>query len=545
MNDNIDVLTQCIVSDFGEIISEPNMHLADRRLLDVIKHHGLGVGLLALHQRGLATGHIPRANPTGPVLEQNTATDKFVWVHVPARAQRGDRAALVARGIINESPDPNRLIFHEDALVGIFSFNLPQIEDLYRDRRPQDVVSDLLTCLEAQDLLEQVDLNSRQVQFTDIRTAEKIRKDLARHASGRAFVRTDKSFDGGEIWLPDRYEHSQIRQILKNALEHKQPCRYCSIRELNPREDIASTRTIPDWEQRYGFAIRRSYELGFTPFPFGEPDLVCHFLAWDNPSIREIVNNMDLQAYSVGDLTRLTCAINMDIETYCAAIDTPFTPFVGVCNHWAGNSLFHQHFQFFRMPNLPLTCAAAQRDVAIHAATGLKVQRLSWPTPAYRIVMNDPVRADLLADLADAVAVLWNNLSNPKERIEICNKFVIDNHTQNTIVHQIGAAVEIYFIPRLRSKLDTLPRKGVKKTNLAVLEVTGYLFIDQPEHWKIIAGLSPDDRNQFGERALEDVAPDDARILEFEDQLQCRLGAQVHDLQVINHAEQAPPRQNG
>ncbi len=516
-----------IATSFDQIIREPNMQVARRHLLKVTKNHGLGVGLLVLHQRGLATGHIPRSSPADPVKHLDGKEDKFVYVHAPIRAIRRSRNALVERGIMNDSPDPNRLIYHEDGLVGTFSFRLSQIKGLHPASRPQDVVSDLLTCLEAQDLLEQAELDSWQVQFKDLRAADKIRKDLITYSTQRVFVRTDKGFDHLKVWLPAVYDRPEIRAILKTALEYKAPCNYCGVRELNPLEDIASTSLVQDWEERYGFSMSRSYEFGFTFAPFGDPNAVCHFLAWDNPSISEVVNNMDLQAYSFGDLVRLTCAINKDIQVYCDAAKIPFTPFVGICNHWAGNSIYHQHYQFFRIPSLPLTHVEVGREVLVHHNAGLKLQRLSWFAPVYRIVMNDPVRVDALSDLADAIAMLWNELSKPEERIEIGNEIVINNNTQNTIVTQQGAAAEAYFIPRLRSKLDTVPRQGIKKTNLAVLEASGYLLIDDPKDWEIIVSLSPAERNQFGEGALGDVAPDEARIREFEDELQIRLGPQV------------------
>jgi len=378
--------------------------------------------------------------------------------------------------------------------------------------------------LEAQGLLKEAALDSWQVQFKDVRARDRIRKDCEKY-SQRVFVRTDKEFDHLTISLPVPYDQPKIRDILKTALMYKQPCNYCGVRELIPLEDMTSTSLVPDWKQRYGFSMSRSYEFGFTFAPFGEPDAVCHFVACDNPSIGEVVNNQDLQAYSFGDLVRLTCAVNKDIETYCATAEIPFIPFSGVCNHWAGNSIYHQHYQFFRIPNLPLTCAQVAKDLLVHHHPGLEVQRMSWPTPAYRIVMNPPVDVSKLSDLADKVAVTWRDLSRPTERIQIGNEIKIENHTQNTIVTQNDpGVVEAYFVPRLRRKLDAAPRPGVPtKTNLGVMEVAGYLLIDSPTDWEIIANLSPADRNAFGKRALEDVAPDDARIMQLEGALRPKL----------------------
>jgi hypothetical protein len=132
-----DALTTRIVSDFNEIICGPNMEEANRRLLAVARCRGLGVSLLVQHQRGLASGHIPRTDPDEPVQELNTAADQFWWIHAPGRALRSARAALVARGIMNRSPDPSRLIYHENDLIDAFSFDLTQIAALCSPRSHQ------------------------------------------------------------------------------------------------------------------------------------------------------------------------------------------------------------------------------------------------------------------------------------------------------------------------------------------------------------------------------------------------------------------------
>jgi len=44
-----DALTARIVYNFNQIIREPNMQVAKRDLLDVIKKYNLGVGLRVLH----------------------------------------------------------------------------------------------------------------------------------------------------------------------------------------------------------------------------------------------------------------------------------------------------------------------------------------------------------------------------------------------------------------------------------------------------------------------------------------------------------------
>jgi hypothetical protein len=58
------VLTTRIVYNFNQIIPEPNMQVAKRGLLDVIKKYNLGVGLRVLHQPSLATGTFSNRVPS-------------------------------------------------------------------------------------------------------------------------------------------------------------------------------------------------------------------------------------------------------------------------------------------------------------------------------------------------------------------------------------------------------------------------------------------------------------------------------------------------
>ncbi len=513
-----DLIEKQVTADFGPNIREPSSQKARQGLFDIFGRHGLGVGMLVLHQRGMSTGHIPVSAGAAPVQLIGGCSDSFIYAHAPVRTIRRDHETLTKRGIVSEYPDPNRLVYHEDSLVGVFSFELARIKNLFPDTEPRNIVTDLLACLESGGVLKEASMDSWQVQFKDQRAAERIRRSRDADVQ-RIFVRTGRAFDPSNIRLPSNYDRDEIREILREELKYKAPCNYCSVRELYPKEDVASTCFVPDWSKRYRFSMNRSYEFGFTFAPFGEPEKVCHFLAWDHPSIAEVVNNMDLQEYSFGDLVRLTCVVNQDVETYCDARQIPFDPFWGVCNHWAGNSIYHQHYQFCRSIDLPIQKAGLTKSLLAHGRTGIGVHRLRWPIPVYRIVSGGEGGVDGVSELADKIAGLWSALGPPEERIDIGNGIIINNHTQNTIVTKEREKVEAYFVPRLRTKLDTSLHMGIRKTNLAALEAAGYMIIDDPGEWALITGLSHEDRRRFGQAALKDIAPDEARIRMFENKL--------------------------
>ena len=98
----------------------------------------------------------------------------------------------------------------------------------------------------------------------------------------------------------------------------------------------------------------RNYQLGFTFAPVGKPEEVCHFLAWDFPHINDVVMSMEPHAASFSDLVTLVQVINDDIRQFCRTDKRRPPepgPIYGVCNHWAGNTIYHQHYQFFQLPH--------------------------------------------------------------------------------------------------------------------------------------------------------------------------------------------------
>jgi len=120
-------------------------------------------------------------------------------------------------------------------------------------------------------------------------------------------------------------------------------CNYCSAAEINPCEVVVSIEGAR-------FGLSRNYRLGFTYAPFGNPLSVVHFLAWHHAP-RPL--NMNRTPVTFSDLVEMTRRINTSIVEFFAGAGVNDYPVIdGVSNGWAGNTIYHQHFQFFQ-PEYP------------------------------------------------------------------------------------------------------------------------------------------------------------------------------------------------
>ena len=125
-------------------------------------------------------------------------------------------------------------------------------------------------------------------------------------------------------------------------------CNYCSAAEINPCEVVVRIEGAR-------FGLSRNYELGFTYAPFGNPLSSVHFLAWHyaagGPGSHPL--NMNRTSVTFSDLVAMTRRINTSIAEFFAGTGVTDLPVIdGVSNGWAGNTIYHQHFQFFR-PEYP------------------------------------------------------------------------------------------------------------------------------------------------------------------------------------------------
>lgn len=507
---------EAVISDpeiYGKIISMTDMNQVSEELRGVVQRDGLGVALLVAQHHGLEIGHIPeypggtasspRSGEGASVMSDRQGCP-YVFVHVPVRQFRSDKAELVSRGIMNRNVNQDRLIYHEDGLVGNFSF---QDRGSYGLTEPD--IEDILIALAKQGALRKANINHpRQIQFKDPEARRPIKK------SGKEiYVRVeDRPLTRG-VKLPGAHNTEQIREYIGRELRRRTACNYCSAQALTPHE--ATIHSAHAMQRDHDLGTVRNYELGFTFAPFGNPREVCHFLAWDFPQIDDLLINMEPQDYSFGDLMRLVRIINRDIREFCGRHSASPFPISGCCNHFAGNSIYHQHYQFFHIPDLPLLRASgATRLLATYS--GISVERVDkWPSPAYLIRSPGPGRDAEVMDVAEHVARQWCRLSEGKDMF-YGNGIALDNHTQNifgTIVDDRPVAV---FIPRDRRNLHALDQAtGFEKRNAGVLEMMGYFVIDDPGVFDEIS------RPAFARRALGDfwlarLSPDMDVIREFE-----------------------------
>jgi hypothetical protein len=442
---------------FGEVVSCPDTAVVDgelRRIAADPQAGGLGVALLVAWQQGLATGHVPTDGESLRRLAPS-ADCPYSFVHVPVRRFRGNHAELARRGILTADPDPTRLDFHEDAL-------------LTRSEAPEAALDDAVRA----GLLERTTPDDPRIRYTE--------------GSARP---------SGPVYLPVGRGRADDPRIA-TALVTRRPCTYCSGAALNPAEATVRA-TVP--------GAVRSYRFGFTFAPVGDPRAVCHALGWDAPDDGTPVLDMEPRPFSVGDLVHLVRTINDDIAGFCHrhGVDPP-PALTGACNHWAGNSIHHQHYQFFRLDELPLLRASARPRSPSVTDGEVEARRVAWPCPAYLVEGADP---DRVTDVAGRVAEAWHR-SGP-------------DRTQNLLVTVHGGRTAVIVIPRLRHRVDTSTttlRDGttLRKSNAAVLEMAGYFVIDDPAHFEALASLTDRERGRLATSWLDELSPDPSEVTDFE-----------------------------
>jgi hypothetical protein len=507
---------EAIREKYHAVIAMTDMNEVNEALRRIAAEAGLGVAILVAWQHGLRIGHIPlERDRSGRVKRRQAeliaASDHcpYVFAHVPVRRIRGSKPELVELGIMNRDADPAWFIYHEDGLIGTFSFRDPASVKLTGE--------DIRAILEAfarQGVLIRANVDNRQIQFKDPAARRHI-EESGEHVYVRA---ENQPLDKG--MLPGALDREDVRDYVVRALEKKSACNYCSVQAFNPHEATIHSAHISAgsgrWEE--DLATVRNYQLGFTFAPFGDPREACHFLAWDFPHINDLVMNMDPQAYSFSDLIRLVRVINRGIGEFCDAsqADRPPEPISGFCNHWAGNSIYHQHYQFLRIAGLPLVRALdSARPLVTYR--GIQVRKPGgWPAPAFLITAPGPGRDREVMEVADRVAREWRVL-NEGEDLSYGNGIVIENHTQNIFVTADGDRVSAIFIPRDRRRIDTSgPGNLLQKKNAGTLEMMGYFVIDDPHDFGELRKTSPEELRKLGDSWLSELAPDAAAIEEFE-----------------------------
>jgi hypothetical protein len=514
-------ISDVIRTKFSHILDAKSTYDANEALREVAKDHGLGVAILVAWQHGLCKPH-RHIDPWG--LEPRPAEeepDPYMFVHVPARQHRSDTGMLMKMKLFNPDADPASLVYHEDGLIGTFSFLEPEPEDLH-----EDDIDEILHVLAQHEILGPANIENRQIQFKDLEVKRRI------EASGKqVYVKIDHNPiepESPDPRLPAGYEREDIWKYLIKSLKYKSACNYCSLQAFSPHEVTVNSAyaRVPSWWPDKKATVR-NYQFGFTFAPMGDPHKVCHFLAWDFPHISDLVMNMEPQSYSIRDLVSLVRIINYDIAVFCHNEGVENLQISGMCNHWAGNSIYHQHYQFFRMAPLPLLLASEQSEVLL-TYQGVEVRKLSasWPAAAF-IIRSSGARSDeVVIKVADSLAREWRVLNEGEDDNRFANKITIKNHSQNIFATIDDGRLAVVFIPRQLDKLNA-ESNGIKKKNAGVLEMMGYFLIDEPKDFNVIESMEAQQRKALGDSWLAKLGPPAKLIEKLEDKLRVCLSTEV------------------
>lgn len=494
-------------------------YVASEKLHKIAMREGLGVAIMAAWYHGLEFGHIwgggfKKLDGTfeGPIesLDPVEGVCPYLFVHVPVRKYRSNIDQLVQLGIMNKEADPASLIYHEDGLVSMLSFPQPRKDKAGNQLAlTDDQIAEILDALSYWGSLLPANVNNRQIQFKDDAAKRKIRA-----AGGPVYV-VNRMPNWDRDRLPSGLQSEEIRAYITGVLAKKRPCNYCSVQALNPREvTIHSTHVhtfaeLEDEEPPMHDELRtvRNYQLGFTFSPVGDPEQICHFLAWDFPHINDVVMNMEPHAYSFSDLIKLVQVINEGIQHFCRNHGVPAPePIYGACNHWAGNSIYHQHYQFFRLPHIPLLEAGHERQlVTEYQDVGVYEVGAEWPARAFVVKAKGPAQDDRVLVVADRIARQWRLLSEGDDKSDD-KSISISLNTHNTFVAQSPDGLVAVFIPRHRTKLSATVGNLTKK-NAGVLEMLGYFVIDELSVFEKIKAMDPRERAELARFWLDELTP--------------------------------------
>jgi hypothetical protein len=261
-----------------------------------------------------------------------------------------------------------------------------------------------------------------------------------------------------------------------------------------------------------------SYTLGFTFAPFGRPDDVIHFLAWDRPTEEGVEPlNMDLQPSTTRDLLALVRELNRGIEAYFAEAGIAVFPRLdGIFNGWAGSTIYHQHYQFFKPENaMPVRGSGVEKS---WRRSGSTICRRRWPLPVYSVSSECPERA---ADMAQGLARDWVAMD---KGVRHSQNLYVPGDTGGIAGCARGEHV-VFLWPRTRTA-DYENRTGVSvdgktspipgKKGLASLEAAGAFIIDDPEAWAYIESCTSEQRAELAETWHRAVSPEEERVREWE-----------------------------
>ncbi len=340
-------------------------------------------------------------------------------------------------------------------------------------------------------------------------------------------------------------QHLWNRSALVTHEQVSNACNYCSAAEINPCEVVVRIEGAR-------FGLSRNYGLGFTFAPFGNPLSAVHFLAWHyasgGPSARPL--NMNRTPITFSDLVEMTRRINTSIAEFFAGTGIREHPVIdGVSNGWAGNTIYHQHFQFFQpeyscpITNEALLDAGAvdhghgrPQPVTVLESEDIRISRLAWETPIYKISADDSINIGLVGnDMAGVWRLLGGAALVPyrsfPEDYEPREGEMVPVHTQNLYVPGSERGRVAYILLRDKRRIDFLPgpndyvnivtgRRAQPKTNIAVLEATGTMIVDDQASFEEMRGWSPDDISAQVAMMTAAIQPDERKVRRFEKSVQ-------------------------
>jgi hypothetical protein len=324
----------------------------------------------------------------------------------------------------------------------------------------------------------------------------------------------------------------------KKIISHegdKNPCFYCSAGEMNPNEVVV---TLP----KENLGLCRNYCFGFTFAPFGNPLRVCHFLAWDSATDPL---NMSRFPFTFSDLVKLTVGINKSIAQFFSGTGIDDYPVIdGVSNGWAGNSIYHQHFQFFeREFTLPIEPVGHLDPNPLILHDGISVHEVRWPTPILQIATDS---MESLCNTGNEISLLWRHVGGdltelfktfPDGYTPTSNDF-IPRHTQNLYIPGAFRGELAYYIPRdkrnvnyERTQIETDgmyldERQSIPafpKNNIGIMEETGQLIVDDRKVFDQAIGWEPKIVGRQVRRIISATRPDDDHIATFKESVRKSL----------------------
>ena len=131
-NEFSDIINTNFVDNSG-IVDKKKKIWVTNEINNLIKKYGLGIGILAQHQQGVASGYLK--NSTLQIIEGNTS--KFA--HLPIRRIRGDKQALIDKGIFVKNDVVSEPEIHHNEKICYFCsaprINPKEILSFYKTER--------------------------------------------------------------------------------------------------------------------------------------------------------------------------------------------------------------------------------------------------------------------------------------------------------------------------------------------------------------------------------------------------------------------------